>query len=297
MTVLVTGGSGLLGSHIVRKLTENEMNVLATVRNKLPTDSKLGASWQTVDIKNESEIKQLIRNTRPDWVINCAAVTDVDYCEKNPETAFQVNAKAPEYIAKAAKEVGAVPCQISTDYVFGGQKSLPYSTRDQRSPIQTYGRTKAEAERLVRSRSPYSLIARISFLYGYNEVVEESKGVVPWILSASKQQKRPLYTDQFVSPTYVGHAAESIVSLILKGTTGIFHCNNKGCVTPYDLGKYVLTVEEIPSKVIQKASLTESDHLAPRPENSCLSATKIERALSREQPDWKRGVKAFLNDV
>lgn len=298
MKVLVTGGGGLLGSNVVAQLAERDIEVIATVHSKVPqSSSNDGVEWRVMDVTDDSSVGRVIEQYRPDWIVNCAAITDVDRCERLPDEAFEVNTRGAQRIAEAAKRVGAVPCQVSTDYVFGNNEKSPHHPAEELTPIQVYGRTKAEAERNVREISPSSLVVRISFLYGINEMTCEHTGIVPWILSESQSGNVPLYTDQYVSPTYASHAAEIISMFLTADITGVFHCNNRGCTTPYDLGRHLLDEVGRDSSQLTRTTLEESDLSALRPKRSCLSTERTERTLSLRLKDWKDGVNAFLDDI
>lgn len=298
MRVLVTGSLGLLGSTIASRFAMNGADVVSSVHSEPPdTDPGFQANWRVMDLRDTDSVDAVIHECEPDWVVNCAAMTDVDACEATQSAAFDINAKGPQRIARAASEVDARVCQISTDYVFGNDETSPHEHTEELSPIQIYGRSKAEGERLVKRESESPIIARVSFLYGINAVTDQSVGLVPWILSKSENETIPLYTDQRVSPTYASHAAQTITSLTESGESGVFHCNNSGCVTPYELGEHVLDEAGRGSDALIESTLADANRSAPRPVSSCLSTKHTDAVLSRPQPSWRAGVESFLDDV
>lgn len=296
MSVLITGGGGLLGSTIAAELSRDDRSVVATTHSESETSITGEVVYEKLDITDFEAVHQVIKRSRPDVVINCAAKTDVDRCERDPETALAVNATGAAEVAKAADSVNADICHISTDYVFGSDGS-PHDPDDEHSPMQVYGRTKSVGERHVGATHSDPLIVRVSFLYGRNAATDEREGIVPWILDRSATGSVQLYTDQFISPTFVGHASMTIQRLIDTGATGVFHANNRGCVTPFEIGEFIISESGRNAETLVRSTRAGSETEAPRPARSCLATEKTGRVLSRPQPDWQEGVLEYLDDI
>ena len=151
MRVTLFGASGLLGKALVREWEQ---------------DALTGLSSGDADIRDAPRVLQVVRDSRPEWIVLSAAYTDVDGCESNAELAFAVNRDGAVNVARAAKEVGARLMFLSSDYVFDGKKTTPYETGDPRNPQSVYGRTKAEAEIALLELIPDCCIVRTSWLFG-----------------------------------------------------------------------------------------------------------------------------------
>lgn len=295
MDLLVTGAKGLLGSVVTTRCDERGWGVVATTHSTPPDSPSLSAKWRSMDLTDPDRVEKVVSDANPDWVINCAGMTGVDECERNPRRAHETNALGASRLAEAAAGIDANICQLSTDYVFGDPTRSPHRSNEPPSPVQVYGCTKAAGEALVREQATSALIARVSFLYGVNQVTERMAGIVPWILEESRKRSVPLFGDQYVTPTNAEHAAEAILSLIDTEQTGTYHCSNRGCVTPYKLGRYALqSCEASDTHSPKKTTLGEADLLARRPAHSCLNTKRLELVLGRPQPDWRVGVDRLI---
>ena len=153
MRVLVLGARGMLGTDLIEEW-----------KKTAPADELISAGSAEADIRDESQVDGLVRRTKPDWAVVCAAYTDVDGCEKNRELAFQVNSSGVEYVARSAEKIGARVFLVSTDYVFDGKGTRPYETGDPVAPINAYGASKAAGEEALRRTSSAWCIGRTSWL-------------------------------------------------------------------------------------------------------------------------------------
>src|SRR5712691_13329348 len=203
MRILVTGAKGQLGQELQRVLRGEE--VIATDRPEYElTDPMLG---------------EKIAAQRPDLVIHTAAYTDVDGCERDPDTAFQVNAQGTRRVAEGAAKANARLIYISTDYVFDGKKLEPYTERDPVNPLNVYGRSKLIGEQEALKACPSVLIVRTSWLYGAH-----GKNFVKTILQlAATRPEIRVVDDQRGSPTYARDLASEISELIRRGIIGVVH--------------------------------------------------------------------------
>src|SRR6266496_5978440 len=153
MRVTVFGASGLLGHDLVEQLSSEQ-------------DQLTALSIEDVDLRDHARVRDMIRESRPEWILLLAAYTDVDGCESNRELAFAVNCEGAVNVAKAAREAGSRLLFVSTDYVFDGTKRSPYEISDTRNPTSVYGQSKARAEEQLLEILPEVCIARTSWLFG-----------------------------------------------------------------------------------------------------------------------------------
>lgn len=295
MSILVTGAGGLLGSNIVDIAVGNGHDVFATHYSDPPADT--AATALQMDVTDTERLENLLAERDVSTVINCAAMTDVDECEANPEAARRINGEAPGRLAAVCSDHGVEFCQISTDYVFSDPDVYPIPENTDMNPIQTYGRTKLTGERSVQRNHADPLVARISFVFGVNQIDETLKGLPAWILKRlGDDEPIPLYTDQHISPTLARHAGEAILGLLSSDASGVYHCSNAGCTTPYEFGQYLVQIAGMrDTSLLTTSSLRDRDMDAERPTCVCLDVEKTEQELGRRQRSWKDGLRAIAD--
>ena len=274
MRILVTGAKGQLGYELQRVLSDEDL-VLANRPEYELTDPKVG---------------EKVAAQRPDLVIHTAAYTDVDGCERNPETAFTVNAQGTRRVAEGATKANARLIYISTDYVFDGKKTEPYTERDPVNPLNVYGRSKLAGEEEAVEGCRRTLVLRTSWLYGV-----DGKNFVKTILRlAVTQPEVRVVEDQCGSPTYARHLAQVIAGLIRSDVTGVIHAGGEGECSRYEFAKATLQEAGLGCRVVP-ISTAESGRLALRPPYSALSTAFLhQHGLSL--PPWREGVRQFLAD-
>ncbi|HSB03840.1 MAG TPA: dTDP-4-dehydrorhamnose reductase, partial [Thermodesulfobacteriota bacterium] len=215
--ILVIGAKGMLGRDLVTVLQTSQQD-----------DSAEGfeiIEWDVdeIDIRQEASTLPRIESLQPSIVINVAAYTDVDGCEKNRDQAFQVNAEGTKHVAMGAKACGAKVVYLSTDYVFDGKKREPYLESDLPNPLNVYGQTKLKGEHYVQEWIEDYLIIRTQWLYG-----RHGKNFVSSILRQAKEkQVLTIVDDQTGSPTYTIDLSKAIRALIQHNSRGIFHVANQ----------------------------------------------------------------------
>ncbi|MFC7021133.1 MULTISPECIES: dTDP-4-dehydrorhamnose reductase [Haloarcula] len=281
MTVLLLGASGLLGSNVALSLHERGWSTVGTFHTSRPD---LPVRCKKCDLTERGEFRTLVEDYEPDFVINCAALTDVDGCERHPERAQSINSQVPDRIARVCEESETDLVHFSTDYVFDGQKTEKYGEQDNPNPIQVYGQTKLQGESAIRGRISDALIIRLSFVHGIHRSSEKWIGFPAWVYSELQSGNAPtLVEDQHVTPTRAIQAADTTLDLMKRDQNGVFHVANRDCVTPYEIGQIVMTEMTAGGKII-KVSREALDTVAARPANSCLDVRKLEQTLGRKQP-------------
>lgn len=256
--ILVTGYGGQIGSEVVERADEHGYGVIAI-------------SHKELDIANEASVTELIHIHEPTHIIHCAALTDVDGCERNQIKAERINADGTRYIVRAAADVGAHVTYISTDYVFNGKKDSPYEEYDSPSPISTYGLTKLQGETCMR---PTDAVIRVSSVCGKFG----KKNILKTILRVAKESSELSFVDdQFSSPTFADDASWRILELATNNSTGIWHVTNQGATSWYDFAKNVVNFAgiDIPVKPIKSVTI-QNQRPARRPLNSVLQNKRME---------------------
>jgi dTDP-4-dehydrorhamnose reductase len=273
MRVTVFGASGLLGQELVKELSGEHLTALAS---------------KDADLRDRTRVGNVIRESRPDWILLSAAYTDVDGCESNRDLAFAVNCEGAVNVAEAAREAGSRLLLVSTDYVFDGSKRSPYQTNDARNPTSVYGESKARAEERLLEILPEVCIARTSWLFGHG-----GKCFPGTILKlASTRPEISVVNDQRGSPTFTGDLASALVQLCRASARGIVHVTNSGNCTWYEFALEIVRLSGLPAAV-KPVTTAEFPRPARRPEYSVLSADSL-RAYNIHMPDWQDALRRYL---
>ncbi len=254
MKVVLLGSEGMLGVDMHEVLREFGHEVLAYTRD-------------TLNITDGVQVAMLAEQ-KPNVVINCAAYTNVDGAEDDCDTCMQVNAEAVERIAQMCAECDAVLVQISTDYVFDGEKG-EYDEDDTAHPLNVYGASKAEAETLVRATHKKHYIVRTAWLYG-----ENGKNFVQTVQRVCKEKgEMRIVNDQVGSPTYTKDLARAIVGLFGK-PYGTYHITNTGICSWYEFAREIVASSNT-SCTLQPCTSAEYPQKALRPKSAILRNTKV----------------------
>lgn len=274
MSWLVTGGAGQLGSALQRVLGGRGQRFLAPAHAEL-------------DICDDAQLARALARDAPRVVVNCAALTKVDACEREPELAERANAQAVAQLARACAAAGAKLVQLSTDYVFAGDGQRPYREGDAPAPRSVYGRTKLAGEQAALA-APGALVVRTSWVYGRGRNF-------PAAILAQAREGKPLrvVADQRGRPTYAADLAEAIVQLVAARASGIVNFANDGEATWLDFARAVLDSCGFADRPIQPLTTEELGLPAPRPRYSVLDLAKA-RMLGIVARDWRAALAAYL---
>ena len=273
MRITVLGASGLLGQALVPKLKDEQLTALSS---------------KDANLRDASQIQRALRAARPDWIILCAAYTDVDGCESNRDLAFAVNRDGALNVARTARDAGSRLVFLSSDYVFDGRKQSPYEAGDARNPISVYGETKAQVEERLLDIMPEVVIVRTSWLFGVG-----GKCFPATILKlAATRPELSVVNDQRGSPTLTDDLASALVLLCKKNARGIVHVTNSGDCTWYEFAEEIVKQSGLTTKV-KPISTAEFPRPARRPAYSVLSpATRISYGI--EMPAWQDALRRYL---
>jgi dTDP-4-dehydrorhamnose reductase len=273
MRVTLFGASGLLGQQLAKELSRDQLTALTS---------------KDADLRDHSRVRDVIRNSRPDWILLSAAYTDVDGCESNRDLAFAVNCEGAANVARAAREAKSRLLFLSTDYVFDGTKRSPYETSDVRNPTSVYGESKARAEEQLLEILPEVCIARTSWLFGHG-----GKCFPATILKlASTRPEISVVNDQRGSPTFTCDLASALVQLCRAEARGIVHVTNSGDCTWYEFAKDIIRMSGLPT-AIKPVTTAEFPRPARRPAYSVLSPDSL-HAYKIEVPAWQDALRRYL---
>ena len=276
--------------------------MLGTDVESLLRDSKLqyNGSDMELDITNIEALRAYSAGKDIEWIINCAAYTNVDKAEDERARAFRINADGVVNIAQVAQETGAQLIHISTDYVFDGKKEEAYTESDSPNPQNVYGRSKLDGERnIVETISQY-FILRTAWLYG----VHGNNFVHTMLRLFNERDTVKVVSDQWGSPTYTMDLAQAILTVIDSGSSeyGIYHTSNEGRTNWYEFAKAIYKgglSRDLIKREIEILPIGSKDYptRTVRPQNSYLSKKKFMSNFGSSLPTWQEGLKAFLNEL
>ncbi len=280
ISVLVTGASGQLGQ-CIKKIERNHQEL-----HLYFADSK------ALDITNDERVKSFFSEKSFDFIINCAAYTNVEQAEKEPEKSFLINAYGTKNLAEVCKKQNITLIHVSTDYVFDGKKKAPYTEEDVPNPINEYGKSKLEGERIIQQILEKYFIIRTSWLYS-----EFGNNFFKTILKKSKTEKElTITTSEIGTPTNANDLAQFIIDIILANTKkyGIYHYSNMGEATWYDFAKEILRNSgKLDSIVLKKTDNYPT--FASRPKYSVLDKTKAKQLVFASEVEWIDSLNKLLN--
>lgn len=282
--IWLIGCKGMLGTEIARQLKENEIEYVGTDID--------------VDITNPQALAEFVKGKEISYIVNCSAYTAVDKAESDAEFAKKLNEDGPRNIANLANQIHAKMIHISTDYVFDGTGSSPYTEDMQIAPIGVYGKTKAAGESAVRQNLNEYYIIRTAWLYGW----AGKNFVYTMIKAINSHDSVKVVNDQKGTPTFAGDLAGVIIKLIRKNDVpfGTYHCTDLGEITWWD---FTNEIKKIGSEfglvtnnqcVINPCTTEDYPTPAKRPAYSVLNKEKIQKALNVRLPDWRESLRLFL---
>ncbi len=275
MRLLVTGASGQLGRDVVRAAAERGHHVA-------------GLDHAHLDIADPSAMDRVLSAERPDAIVNCAAYTDVDGAQADPETAMAINGRAPGHLATSATRSGARLVHVSSDYVFDGRRRTPYVESDEPNPLSVYGASKLAGEQAVAGAGPGHVVVRSAWLFG----VGGQNFPQTMLRLAGERDGVGVVTDQVGCPTWTGHLAPALVALAEGTTSGVHHVAAAGQCSWHDFAVEIFRLAGANCAVAERTT-TDLGRPAPRPAYSALAT---ERSDTPVLPPWTEGLRAFLEE-
>jgi len=278
MRIAVIGSTGQLGTDLVKTLgTAHEV---------------ISLTHSDLEVADYGSLV-ILKEQRPDVVINTAAFHKTDQCEEEPQKTFCVNALGARNIAMMTKEIGATAVYISSDYVFDGSKKEPYTEESIPAPINTYGISKLAAEHFTR-QNPKHYIIRIASVFG--KAGASGKGgnfVETMIKKAKKNEPIMVVDDMWMSPTYTKDAASVLKGILeLQLPYGVYHATNKGYCSWYQFAKEIFQITRL-NPHLKPTKTDPNNGNAKRPPFSALTSTKLSK-YNLEPRDWKEALRAYL---
>ncbi|MBR4910270.1 MAG: dTDP-4-dehydrorhamnose reductase [Clostridia bacterium] len=292
MKILITGAKGQLGQELIGILKSGRAEIGA-ISESYAGALVTAADIEDFDITDLKSTRSFIENAKPDIIINCAAMTNVDGCETAREAAFSINAAGVRNLAVCAKEAGAKFIQISTDYVFSGSADRPYCEWDVIAPKSVYGASKALGEKYALSFCDKTFIIRTSWLYGY-----EGKNFVKTVRRVLREKgKITVVDDQRGNPTGANDLAYHILKLALTGDYGIYHCTGEGECSWYEFAREIARLSGYGEEAVIPCTSKEYNSPANRPAYSCLDNLALRAGVGNEMRDWRIALGEFISKV
>jgi len=276
MRILVTGADGQLGAAL-RPQLESRHDIVWTDRDDL-------------DVRDLAGVRAGLLAQRPELILHLAAWTQVDACEQHPDRAYEVNALGTRYVALAAREIGARVLLVSTDYVFDGELGRPYREYDNPAPLNVYGWSKLNAERILAALVPEHIIVRTSGLFGsgganFPEAI---------LRAAAGEGRLRVVDDQVCRPTYAPHLAEALAAIVAAPQPGSYHVASAGETSWCAFAREILSAAGGDPKRVEPVSSAAWGRPARRPRQSVLDTHAFEMTCGHVLPHWREGLGDFL---
>lgn len=243
------------------------------------------------DFLQAHEVNAILDATTPDWLINCAALANLELCEQQPDQAKRLNADFPAELATACATRNVKFVHLSTDAVFDGEKEGMYTEDDEPNPQGVYSQTKLEGERAVLEVNPDAIIARVNF-FGWSLGGRRSLGEF-FVNNLSEGRNVNGFTDVIFCPMWVNHLSRTLVEMLAKDLHGLYHVVGAQAMSKYQFGVEVARKFGLRSSLIEPQSVERSALTAKRSHNLWLSVHKLSTALGHEVPDFSTGLDGF----
>ena len=287
MKLLIPGVSGLLGINLAMEAMRDH-EVVGVDRGMLKS-----APFQVFHVNrlDRDVIDSILDETQPDWLINCAAMANLEECEEHPERARVINVDVPAQLANACTERGIQFMHISTDAVFDGEKTDAYTEEDLPNPQGVYSQTKFDAENAVFLENPQAIVARVNF-YGWSLDGRRSLGEF-FVNNLSDGKDVNGFTDVVFCPMLVNHTARLLLEMLAHDLNGLYHVVGAQAMNKYQFGVEVARTFGLRKNLISPKSVEGSGLTVKRSHNLWLSTHKLSTALGHEIPSFSTGLSEF----
>ncbi|MFC1620747.1 SDR family oxidoreductase [Candidatus Omnitrophota bacterium] len=288
MRLLLIGASGVLGSRLYKDAINKKWTVLGTYCSH----AHEGLSY--LDLRDRESIEKIFKLSAPEAIVLAGGITNVDLCELRPGLAEDVNVKGTAYLVSKAKEKGTKLVFLSTDYVFDG-KSGPYMEEDKPCPVNVYGRTKLEGERIVESRLKDYLIVRTAQLYGMDH---NARNFAIKIIQRMRNNQEVYAADDFYcTPTYVTDLSDAVIKLLEDGKKGIFNVAGTDFIDRYEYVEKIADIFGLKKSLIKKTKLKDLSLKAVRPQRAGLKVDKAVKELDIRLSNCKHGLELLRKEA
>jgi dTDP-4-dehydrorhamnose reductase len=286
--ILVTGSAGLIGIQVVKDLLDNHKQVYSCYNKTKP---KLGIITH-LDLTKKDDIVNTMNRIKPDVVIHLGAMTDVELCETETELAKKINTDATEILALESEKFNTFFVYMSTDYVFDGKVGMK-KENDEPNPINFYGKSKLDGERVFKKITTPNVIVRTSTPFG----IHSKKISFPiWVKKNLELKKEiSVVVDQYTSPSYVPNISKMIIEIIERKITGIIHLAGATKISRYDFAVQISKIINANKQFLKLTKMDQMDWKAQRPVDSSLSVSKANKILKNKPEKIEDSLKLLFN--
>lgn len=294
--IFITGANGLLGQKLVEQLVQKEeFEVIASGKGASRLTGA-GFEYVSLEITDSDQVNQVIGKIRPEIILHCAAITNVDVCELNQEACYEVNVKATEYLVRAGEECKSHFIYVSTDFIFSGEAG-PLDESAIPAPVNFYGQTKLEAERFVMQHSSKWAIARTVLVYGMANDLSRSN-IILWVKSSLESGKEiQVVDDQFRTPTLAEDLATGCILIAERSAEGIFHISGSDFLTPFQMAIMTAEFFGLDKSFIKRADSSTFTQPAKRPLKTGFVIEKARKELGFEPKTFREGIAILANQI
>ncbi len=288
--LIITGVNGLLGQKLIEK-AHHKYAVLGIDLQDEPFNKKIKFEYCKLDITKRHEVRNVLASFEPHYVINTAAMTDVDGCEIQKEQCWKINVEAVDNLIQAARKTAAKIIQLSSDYVFDGSEG-PYSETAVPKPLGYYGKSKLASENLLIASGLEHTIVRTMVLYGYG--FKTRPNFVTWLIEKLKNNESvKIVTDQIGNPTLADDLAGAILKIIERQKWDLYHISGSELIDRYSFALKVADVFKLDKDLITPITTSELSQVAPRPLISGFIIDKAKADLGIELSNIEHGLKSI----
>lgn len=296
MRILVTGSNGLLGQKLTRLLQDDQSTYLiATARGKSAVRITHG-EYHSLDISDRDSVESVLRLTKPDVIINTAAMTQVDDCETQREACWKANVTAVENLVRCCQALHIHLVHVSTDFIFDGSHG-PLDENESPSPVNFYGESKLAAEKIIQSSSISWAILRTVLVFGITNDMSRSN-IVLWVKKSLEQKKNiQVVNDQWRTPTLAEDLAQGCYLAARKRARGIYNISGKDFMSPYDIAIQTAEFFNLDKSLITSTDSTKFVQSARRPPKTGFIIDKARRELGYEPRSFREGLALLAQQI
>jgi dTDP-4-dehydrorhamnose reductase len=296
MRILVTGSNGLLGQKLVELISAKGDYLIATAKSKLAIDLPSYGEFHLLDITNLDDVKKVIKQSKPDVIINTAAMTQVDHCETEREKCWLNNVTAVEYLVKAIEHTNILLVHVSTDFIFDGTHG-PLDENEKPNPLSYYGESKLAAEEAIQKSNIEWAILRTVLVFGVTKDMSRSN-IVLWVKKSLEEGKSiNVVNDQWRTPTLAEDLAMGCYLAATKKAIGIYNISGYEMMTPYDIAIATADFFQLDKSLIKKTDSTQFKQPAGRPPKTGFIIEKARRELGYEPKSFQEGLSVLAKQI
>lgn len=296
--IIITGSNGLLGQKLVELLlAEKNCEIHAFSRGDNQIENTKGYTYYNVDITQKEKVSKLIRTIRPDYLINTAAMTNVDACELHQEECDIINVEAVRTLVDCCKENDIHLIHISTDFIFDGKKEGLYKEDDEPNPLSYYGLSKLKSEEIIFAADIKYTILRTILVYGMVNRADRSN-IVLWVKNSIENKKHiNAITDQFRMPTFVDDLAESCLLVMKKNAFGVYNISSNSLLSIYEIALIVAKIFNLDTKYISACKTSDLNLPAERPYKTGFDLNKSIKDLNFPSYSFIERLQVYKNQL